>query len=80
MRAAAGYLALCGEVDGSLDGGVDRLKAHHKGAQRKQHGEAGAADVKESIESVRMREKEETVLTKLGLKRNSSYYMDDDNI
>ena len=32
------------------------------------------------IESVRMREKEETVLTKLGLKRNSSYYMDDDNI
>ena len=32
------------------------------------------------IESVRMREKEETVLTKLGLKRNSSYYLDDDNI
>ena len=30
------------------------------------------------MESVRMREKEETVLTKLGLKRNSSYYMDDE--
>lgn len=27
------------------------------------------------IESVRMREKEETVLTQLGLKRDSSYYM-----
>ena len=32
------------------------------------------------LEAVRMREKEETVLTKLGLKRNSSYYMDDENI
>lgn len=30
------------------------------------------------IESVRMREKEETVLTQLGLKRNSSYYMDEE--
>ncbi|NMP36859.1 MAG: rRNA maturation RNase YbeY [Clostridiales bacterium] len=29
------------------------------------------------IEAVHMREKEETVLTKLGLKRNDSYYMDD---
>ena len=26
------------------------------------------------------REKEETVLTKLGLKRNSSYYMEDENV
>ncbi len=30
------------------------------------------------IESVRMREKEETTLTQLGLKRNGSYYMDDE--
>jgi probable rRNA maturation factor len=30
------------------------------------------------IEAVHMREKEETVLTKLGLKRNDSYYMDDE--
>lgn len=28
------------------------------------------------LEAVRMREKEETVLTKLGLKRNDSYYID----
>ena len=40
----------------------------------------GYDHVNGGIESVRMREKEETVLTKLGLKRNSSYYMDDDNI
>ena len=37
----------------------------------------GYDHVNGGIESVRMREKEETVLTKLGLKRNSSYYMDD---
>ncbi|HOU09445.1 MAG TPA: rRNA maturation RNase YbeY [Clostridiales bacterium] len=30
------------------------------------------------LELVRMREKEETVLTQLGLKRSSSYYMDDE--
>ena len=30
------------------------------------------------IEAVRMREKEEKVLTQLGLKRNGSYYMDDE--
>lgn len=30
------------------------------------------------LELVRMREKEETVLTQLGLKRNGSYYMDDE--
>ena len=30
------------------------------------------------LESVHMREKEETALTQLGLKRNSSYYMDDE--
>lgn len=29
------------------------------------------------MEEVRMREKEETVLTKIGLKRDNSYYMDD---
>ena len=40
----------------------------------------GYDHVNGGIESVRMREKEETVLTKLGLKRNSSYYMDDENI
>ena len=40
----------------------------------------GYDHVNGGIESGRMREKEETVLTKLGLKRNSSYYMDDDNI
>ena len=28
------------------------------------------------LEAVRMREKEETALTQLGLKRNGSYYMD----
>ena len=37
----------------------------------------GYDHVNGGIESVRMREKEETVLTKLGLKSNSSYYMDD---
>ena len=31
----------------------------------------------EGIEAVRMREKEERVLTELGLKRNNSYYMDE---
>ncbi|NLO44886.1 MAG: rRNA maturation RNase YbeY [Clostridiales bacterium] len=30
------------------------------------------------LEIVRMREREETVLTQMGLKRNSSYYMDDE--
>lgn len=40
----------------------------------------GYDHVNGGIESVRMREKEETVLTKLGLKRNGSYYMDDENI
>lgn len=30
------------------------------------------------LEQVRMREKEETVLTQLGLQRNSSYYMDEE--
>lgn len=40
----------------------------------------GYDHVNGGMESVRMREKEETVLTKLGLKRNSSYYMDDENI
>ncbi len=30
------------------------------------------------IEEVRMREKEETVLTKIGLKRDNSYYMEDE--
>lgn len=39
----------------------------------------GYDHVNGGIESVRMREKEETVLTKLGLKRNSSYYMGDEN-
>ena len=34
--------------------------------------EAGGLDL------VRMREKEEMVLTQLGLKRNGSYYMDDE--
>ena len=40
----------------------------------------GYDHVNGGMESVRMREKEESVLTKLGLKRNSSYYMDDENI
>lgn len=40
----------------------------------------GYDHVNGGIESVRMREKEETVLTKLGLKRNGSYFMDDENI
>ena len=40
----------------------------------------GYDHVNGGMESVRMREKEEAVLTKLGLKRNSSYYMDDENI
>ena len=40
----------------------------------------GYDHVNSGMESVRMREKEETVLTKLGLKRNSSYYMDDENV
>lgn len=35
----------------------------------------GYDHVNGGIEEVRMREKEETVLTKLGLKRNESYYM-----
>ena len=36
----------------------------------------GYDHVNGGIEAVRMREKEETVLTQLGLKRNASYYMD----
>lgn len=40
----------------------------------------GYDHVNGGMESVRMREKEETVLTRLGLKRNSSYYMDDENV
>lgn len=36
----------------------------------------GYDHVNGGMESVRMREKEETVLTQLGLKRNASYYMD----
>lgn len=37
----------------------------------------GYDHMSEGIETVRMREKEETVLTQLGLKRDSSYYMDE---
>ncbi len=37
----------------------------------------GYDHVKGGIEEVRMREKEEHVLTELGLKRNDSYYMDE---
>lgn len=40
----------------------------------------GYDHVNGGMESVRMREKEEAVLTQMGLKRNSSYYMDDENI
>ena len=40
----------------------------------------GYDHVNGGIKSVRMREKEESVLTQMGLKRNSSYYMDDENI
>ena len=40
----------------------------------------GYDHVNGGIESVRMREKEEAVLTQMGLKRNGSYYMDDENI
>ena len=38
----------------------------------------GYDHVKGGLEGVRMREKEETVLTQLGLKRNDSYYMGDE--
>ena len=40
----------------------------------------GYDHVNGGMESVRMREKEEAVLTQMGLKRKSSYYMDDENI
>ena len=38
----------------------------------------GYDHVNGGIEAVRMREKEEQVLTQLGLKRNSSYYMEEE--
>ena len=38
----------------------------------------GYDHVKGGLEAVRMREKEEEVLTQLGLKRNASYYMDEE--
>lgn len=38
----------------------------------------GYDHVNGGLEEVRMREKEETVLTQLGLKRNASYYMDEE--
>ena len=38
----------------------------------------GYDHVNGGLEAVRMREKEEEVLTQLGLKRNASYYMDDE--
>ncbi len=38
----------------------------------------GYDHVNGGIEAVRMREKEEEVLTQLGLKRNASYYMDEE--
>ena len=38
----------------------------------------GYDHVNEGLEQVRMREKEEAALTRLGLKRNGSYYMDDE--
>jgi probable rRNA maturation factor len=37
----------------------------------------GYDHVNGGMEEVRMREKEERVLTELGLKRNNSYYMDE---
>ncbi len=37
----------------------------------------GYDHVKSGLESVRMREKEEAVLTQLGLKRSASYYMEE---
>ncbi len=37
----------------------------------------GYDHVNEGLDQVRMREKEESVLTRLGLKRNNSYYMDE---
>lgn len=38
----------------------------------------GYDHVQGGMEAVRMREKEETVLTQLGLKRNGSYYLDEE--
>ena len=38
----------------------------------------GYDHVNGGLEAVRMREKEEEVLTQLGLKRNASYYMDEE--
>lgn len=38
----------------------------------------GYDHVNGGLEAVRMREKEETVLTQLGLKRNGSYYLDEE--
>lgn len=39
----------------------------------------GYDHVNGGLEEVRMREKEERVLTELGLKRNDAYYMDEEN-
>ena len=38
----------------------------------------GYDHVNGGLEAVHMREKEETVLTQLGLKRNGSYYLDEE--
>ena len=38
----------------------------------------GYDHVNGGLQAVRMREKEEEVLTQLGLKRNGSYYMDEE--
>ena len=46
--------------------------------ERAQEYNASQIQVLEGLEAVRMREKEESVLTQLGLKRNGSYYLDEE--
>ena len=53
------------------------ISIEHAVAQAEEYGHSlGYDHVNGGLEAVHMREKEETVLTQLGLKRNGSYYID----
>ncbi len=76
---------ILGDIVISVEKAVEQAKAYNHSLQR----EIGFLTVhsmlhllgydheKGGIEEVHMREKEETVLTKIGLKRDNSYYMGD---
>ena len=65
---------LLGDIVISVPKAMEQANLYNHSLQR----EIGYDHEKGGIEEVHMREKEETVLTKIGLKRDNSYYMGDE--